>query len=564
MCKMMMMKMHTSQCRRMLSLEEAVVSLEADRSPQPSVKDFAHLLQRCGKERDRMHALRLHAYMRRTGMETHSLLGNFLVPMLVEVGSMHSAQHVFDKLIQRNEWSWNALITGYVNCGKSQRAVSLYHKMQRDESVHPSGHTFVAILKACKKLKDLEKGTKIHAEAARVGFLEGNLLVGNAIIDMYSKSGSLEKAQKVFDNLPARDVVSWNALIAGYAEHGPAEEAIHCFDEMQREGVIPSAITFVSSLKACGSLKAADKIHELHIDIEKKGLLQRNVLVGTILVDIYAKCGLLKSAQHVFDCLPARDAVSWTALISGYSDQGYGEEAIKCFEKMQFEGVFPDAVAFLSSLKACGNIGAIEKGVEIHAEIERQGLIEKDAVIGTTLVDMYGKCGLLAKAQQVFDQLRVWDVVSCNALMTGYAQLGQSENVSLIFDRMLGENIKPDPVTFIIVLSACSRRGVFHNNETFFDAMSKDHGIIPSLEHHACMVDLLGRAGRLDMASEMIKKMQVCPNLVIWHTILSACRKWGNLDCGTQAFEHALRLDKKDGSAYVFMSHIYAATDLHE
>eukprot|EP00250_Pteridium_aquilinum_P021523 c25151_g8_i1 orf=2-613(-) len=200
--KKMMMKMRPGGCWRMLSLEEAVHSLEEDRLPQPSVEDFACILQRCGKERDHTLAHRLHAYMRRTGLESHPLLGNFLIPMLAGVGSMHSAQHVFNRLIQRNEWSWNSLIAGYVNCGKSERAISLYHQMQREDTARPSGHTFVAILKACTKLKDLDKGAKIHAEAARTGFLEGNLLVGNVLIDMYSKCGSLEKAQKVFDKLP--------------------------------------------------------------------------------------------------------------------------------------------------------------------------------------------------------------------------------------------------------------------------------------------------------------------------------------------------------------------------
>lgn len=234
---------------------------------------------------------------------------------------------------------------------------------------------------------------------------------------------------------------------------------------------------------------------------------------------------------------------------------------MRCYEQMQLQGFSPDAITLVCSLKACGSIGAKRKGWEIQAEIERRGLIERDLFVGSTLVDIYAKWGLLEKAQQMFDILPFRDVVSWNALMTGYAQFGRSENVFWFFDRMVGDGIKPDAVTFVVILSACRRTGLLSKSQTYFEAMSKDYGIAPTSEHHNCMVNVLSHAGHLDKAVSVIKKLPACPNLEVWHTFLSACRDWGSVEFGKQAFEDAVRLDEKDAVAYIMMSHIYAGAD---
>ncbi|KAH7438079.1 hypothetical protein KP509_04G000300 [Ceratopteris richardii] len=552
-----MLSVCTMGCRNLTMLNEILPFLDECFS-LPSFEELAQALQTCGEEGDRLRALQVHSRICEIGLETHPQIGSHLILMLVRVRSMPSAEHAFNRLLQKTESSWNSLITGYVNCGQVQHALDLYHKMQIDGRVQPSGHTFVAILRAYTMLRDLEGGLSIHAEVTRTESLECNLYIGNALIGMYAKCRSLERAQKVFDNLFVRDVVSWNAMLGGYIEDGLFEEAAHITEKMRKEGVSPSVITFVSSLKACGNIKATSKTYELHIDIEKKGFLLLNILLGTVVVETYAKCGLLDSAQSVFYNLPIRDPVSWTTLIAGFLEQGYAEEAVNIFDKMQFEGVLPDMVAFLLGLKACTAIGATETGINIHVEIERQGLLEKDCSLGTALVDMYGKCGLPSKAQQVFDRLQGWDVVTCNALMTGYAQLGQSENVSSVLAKMLQINVNPDSVTFTVILSACNRRGLYHISESFFNAMSKDHGIAPSFDHLACMIDLFNRTGHLKRADEMIKKLQASPNIVIWRSILAACKNLGIQDFGQDAFEHAVHLNRMDGSSYMLMSQLHA------
>eukprot|EP00250_Pteridium_aquilinum_P022737 c2563_g1_i1 orf=199-918(+) len=208
----------------MLRLHDALPLLEEGTLAHFSIQDLACILQQCGVERHPGHALRLHAYMLETGLESHHVLGNYLVPMLVDVGNMLDAQRAFNRMVYRNEFSWNSLITGYVKCDKPHNALTLYERMRQDNFVQPDGHTFVAVFKACAQLKDLERGCELHTEVVKVGLLERNLVVGNALIDMYGKCGALTKAKQVFDSLPVRNVVTWTSLLGGYAECGHGEE----------------------------------------------------------------------------------------------------------------------------------------------------------------------------------------------------------------------------------------------------------------------------------------------------------------------------------------------------
>eukprot|EP00250_Pteridium_aquilinum_P023295 c26594_g1_i1 orf=1-612(-) len=204
---------------------------------------------------------------------------------------------------------------------------------------------------------------------------------------MYANCGMLRKAQEVLENLVDRNVVSWNALIAGYVKHGYSDIALDCLEQMQLEGFSPSTVTYASSFKACGDLKATDHGQQLHIEIVKKEM-EGDVFVGSSLVDMYANVGLLCEAQEVFNKLSTHNVVSWTALIGGYAKHGLDEEALENLEQMEVEGVFPNSATYACSLKACGSLGANDKGFDIHVEIARKGL-ESDLLVGNALVDMY-------------------------------------------------------------------------------------------------------------------------------------------------------------------------------
>jgi pentatricopeptide repeat protein len=284
----------------------------------------------------------------------------------------------------------------------------------------------------------------------------------------------------------------------------------------------------------------------MHSKIERLGLLETDPFMGSALIDMYSKCGSLVDAEKVFHKLSVRDVVSWNTMILAYAKEGEGNKSLQCVVQMQSEGISPTAATFICTLKACGNIGAMEKAREIHAEIERSGLLGSDILVANTLVDTYAKCGFLSKAADAFDKLLVQGVISWTALMAGYAHAGESSRVFHIFESMLGEGIRPDPVAFVVLLNACSRAGSVEKSRSYYEAMSASYGIVPSLEHHACVMNLFSRTGRLQKAAEMVEDMGFCWNRVMLQTMLSGCRYWGNMELGKDVFQSAIELEKDD------------------
>ena len=224
----------------------------------------------------------------------------------------------------------------------------------------------------------------------------------------------------------------------------------------------------------------------------------------------------------------------------GYTEHECCKEALACFEQMQTDGVFPNSVTLICCLKACSVIGAIDKGRELHAEAARTEMLRSELVVGNAVVDMYAKCGFSVKAEEVFHELPMKDVISWNALITGYAQLGEIESVLSIIERMEREGERPNFVTFLCLLTACNHAGLVNKAPAYFNIMMQYYGIHPTQEHYICMVELLGRAGQLDSVVTMIEKTPFRPNLTMWCNVLDACRKWGNVVLGRAVFEHAM------------------------
>jgi pentatricopeptide repeat protein len=414
-------------------------------------------------------------------------------------------------------------------------------------------------LKACSSIKATGRGKDIHAMAHSTGLLASHPSLGSALVDMYVKCGHLEKAIDVFQELDVRDVVTWTALIGGYVQHDRCEEALDHLTRMQTVGISPNAVTYVCGLKASAKLGSANIGEELHAEIERRGFVASNQFVGNALIDMYAKCGRLSDAHDVLNKLPIRDVVSWNALLAGYADQDHGDEAISCYWQMQNEKISPDMLTFASGLKACTSLVAMETGMELHAEIDRNGLLKEDVVLGSILVDMYAKFGLLQRAVRVFENLPVRDEITWSTLMAGFAQLGEIENVFRVCNKMMEEEGQmPNKVGFLSILCACSHGGLVDQGWQYFKAMWENYGITPILEHYACMIDLLARAGQLEHAMVMTKEAPFHPDKGIWLIVLGACRKWGNTDLGRQAFHELELLDDMYAASYVFMSNVYA------
>ncbi|KAI5057915.1 hypothetical protein GOP47_0027930 [Adiantum capillus-veneris] len=483
--------------------------------------------------------------------------------MYVKCGALVKAQETFDELPRRNSVTWNALITGYTQSGLADEALKRFGRMHA-EGFAPNKVTLVGVLKACGSLRALEKGEEIHAEINRQGLLEKDIMVSNALLDMYVKCGELAKAQELFAKAPSRNVVTWNTLIAGLAQHGHSKEALSYFQRMLDGAISPDAITIICALKACGSLGNIEKGKEIHAEVCRHGLSQKDMKIGTALVDMYAKCGVLPKAQEVFDELTARDVVTWNALISGYAQNGHGDEALSCFSQMQNEGVSPSEVTFISALNACGILGATRKGEEIHLEVEREGLLKANHALQNALVDMYAKCGELAKGQKVLDEHPARSVSTWTALMAGYAHAGEVEVVFDSLTKMAAENVMPDAVTFVVLLTACNHAGLLDEAQIYFDIMTSIYKVYPTLEHCACMVDIFSRAGHFDKAISIVEMVPPSDHLLLWSALMGALRERVNVEWGRWAFEHAVQLDENFEAGYICMSNIYASASMQQ
>ncbi|KAJ7518827.1 hypothetical protein O6H91_20G010100 [Diphasiastrum complanatum] len=286
---------------------------------------------------------------------------------------------------------------------------------------------------------------------------------------------------------------------------------------------------------------SVDQGREVHFAIMKAGC-EGEALVGTALINMYGKCGSLADARTVFQCLPKRDVVTWNVMISVCAQTGHGTEALQLFDQMQCHGCKPNKITYVSALNACGSLAALEKGQEIHSAIANSGC-ESEVVVGTTLIHMYGKCGALQEATNVFLRLPQRNLVSWNAMIAAYAQNGHGKEALDFFGEMQSDGFRPDQFTFLSVLAACRHTGHVDDAKHYFVSMNQDHGIKPDEEHYLCLIDILGRAGHLDDAENLISFMPFRNVARAWLYLLAACRLHGDVERGVRAADHVFKLD---------------------
>eukprot|EP00253_Pinus_taeda_P001094 PITA_01094 len=471
--------------------------------------------------------------------------------------------------------------------GKVKEAISLLHVMDSSHLGTDSSKIYDRLLQGCIVKKSLADGKRLHVHIIKTGFSPG-VVLRNRILDMYSKCGSvenarqmfdkmpmrfvsswntmitgyakwgrLENARELFDKMPERDSISWNAMIAGYAGDGEGEQAQKLFGQMHSEGIEMNEFTFGSVLSVCANTRDLMLGQQIHVHVIKTEL-QSSVIVGSALLDTYAKSGCIEDARHLFGKMPERNLVSWTAMISGYAQNGYSEEALNVFCQMLGVDVKPNEFTFASVLSSCATLPAPEAGKQVHVHVIRNGF-EFNIFVASALLDMYAKCGSIKRARMVFDQMPMRDDVLWNAMIVGYAQNGDGEETLRLFKQMLQAGVKPDHITFIGVLSACSHTGLIEEGYSYFDSMSRDYFITPRADHYACMIDLVGRAGLLDLAEDLINKMPIEPDAIVWSALLGACRIHGNIDLGKRAAEGLLKLEPLNVVTHILLSNIYAA-----
>eukprot|EP01018_Ginkgo_biloba_P012920 Gb_21941 [translate_table: standard] len=420
---------------------------------------YACILQLCIKKRALSEGKRVHAHMNKVEFVPDIFLTNTLVNMYAKCGSLVGARRVFDDMPKRDVISWTVMIATYSRNGCAEEALTLFNQMQQAR-IQPNQFTFASVLPACAKFAALEQGMKIHEEAIKTGF-HSDVFVANALIDMYAKCGSIDKARDVFDKMHQRNVVSWTAIIAGYAQNGNVEEASNLFQEMpernvvswtamiagfvqngqgvealklfrqmQLAGVKPNPNTFASVLPACAYLAALEQGMEIHEEIRKNGFLSE-VFVANALIDMYAKCGSIEKARDVFDKMCQRDVVSWNAMIAGYAMHGCGKDALKLFEQMQNSGVKPDQITLGCVLSACCHSGLVDEGRHYFQSMSQYYQITPSMKHYISMVDLLGRSGHLDEAQDVINEMpmvpdaSVWNCLLGACRIHNNIELGQ-------------------------------------------------------------------------------------------------------------------------------------------
>lgn len=371
-----------------------------------------------------------------------------------------------------------------------------------------------------------------------------------------SDSGDLSYALKLFEDIPQPNLFMWNTLIRAQASSSNPADGLLLYTEMRRRGFAPGKHTFPFVLKSCSNSNSIRTGEQVHAHVLKSGL-DSDLHVANGLIRTYSVSGRMNDARKVFDELTERSSSVWTTIICGFAQNAVAEEAIKLFDNMIWEGIEPNGVVLSSVLSACAQSACLALGEQIHAYMKEKGM-ELNVILGTALVNMYAKNGALVKAREIFNGLRERNVATWNAMICGLALHGQAEEALHFFREMERERVKPNGVTLLGVLSACCHAGMLDFGSEMFYSMKRVYGVEPNLKHYGCMVDLLGRGGRILEAEEVIRGMVWEADVVIWGALLSACRSWGNIEVAERVVEEIHGLDPRNHGVHVVLSNMYA------
>ncbi|XP_058092997.1 pentatricopeptide repeat-containing protein At3g26782, mitochondrial [Magnolia sinica] len=487
---------------------------------------------------------------------------NFFFKTVFSTKSNPNLSAFFSKCVDKTSISsWNSAIADLARSGSPVESLLAFSSL-RSLPLSPNHSTFPPAIKSATALSDLRSGGQLH-HLALVSGVQSDVFVSSALVDMYAKCGELGDARKVFDEMPHRNVVSWTSMIVGYVQNGAAREAVLLFkdflvDEGERDRAVEmDGVAVVAVLSACSRVLERQATRGVHGFLVKRGF-EGELGVGNTLMDAYAKCGELGIARKVFDGMGEKDVVSWNSLIALYAQNGLSAEAIDLFAQMLKDGdVSYNAVTLSAVLLACAHSGALQLGKCIHNQVIRMGL-EENVFVATSIIDMYCKCGRVKMAKGAFNRMKEKNVKTWTAMVAGYGMHGRGKEALQVFCEMQRAGIPPNYITFVSVLAACSHAGLVKEGWYWLNAMSKDFGIDPGVEHYGCMVDLLGRAGCLNEAYNLIKGMKVTPDFVVWGALLGACRIHKNVELGEISAKKLFELDPKNCGYYVLLSNIYA------
>ncbi|XP_068660684.1 putative pentatricopeptide repeat-containing protein At3g01580 [Aristolochia californica] len=478
-----------------------------------------------------------------------------LIDMFCKCGSLNEARESFDRMSQRDLVSWTAMICGIVQHGNWIEALDLFRKM-RLEGFTPDSVIVAAVLPASGRLGALKQGMGLHGFSFINGYMS-DLCVANALVDMYCRCGMINHACALFYSMEVKDVISWSSLIAGHLLNEEFNEGLELFAKMIESDARPGPVTIATILPGFSHLKLFRKGKQIHGYTIRHGY-ELDGFVASALLDMYAKSGALRAAEFIFDSASEKDIAVWNSMLMGYAINDDAGSVFKILQRIHKSKFKPNSITVITVLPVCTQLGTMKQGREIHGYTTRNGLSSVVSV-QNSIIDMYCKSGSLEHGMKAFEQMVEKDVVTYNTIIAAVGMHGHFTRASSLFTRMKEEKIRPNKLTFVSLLSACSHAGQTALGWFFYNSMSGEYGILPEMEHYSCMVDLLGRSGCLDEAWEFIQKMPVAPDIDVLGSLLGACRIHKKIEIAELVANRIFDMQPTDPGYYVLLSNIYAA-----
>ncbi|KAL1365550.1 hypothetical protein HN51_013575 [Arachis hypogaea] len=503
--------------------------------------------------------LQVHCKVVKFGFLSNVFVGGALVGFYMNLGLCGAALELFDELPERNLALWNVVLRGLCELGCVDELVGFYYSWMWFEGVEPNGVTFCYLLRGCGVERRLHEGMKIQGRILKMGLVESNVFVANALVDFYSACGCWVGARKCFEAILVEDVISWNSLVCVYAENELVFEALKLFSVMQFWGKRPSVRSMVGFLNLCSRNKDVVLGKQVHCCVLKLGLDEISVHVQSALIDMYGKCSDLESSVAVFECLPERTLECCNSLMTSLSYCGAIEDVVELFCLMIDEGIRPDEVTFSSTLKALSVSASASFTISqlLHCFALKYGL-EGDAAVACSLMDAYSRCGHVEHSCEIFEGLSSPNAICFTSMINGYARNGMGEEGLAVLQAMIEKGLKPDKVTFLCALTGCNHKGLVEEGKIVFDSMKSLHGIHPNRQHFSCIVDLLCRAGLLYEAEELLLLSPEKRDCVMWSSLLRSCRVHGNEEVGTRAAQALVELGSNNPAVLLQASNFYA------
>ncbi|KAG6535733.1 pentatricopeptide repeat-containing protein At5g52850, chloroplastic-like [Zingiber officinale] len=530
-------------------------SLMIESGITPTAFTIAKLLTSCGRFFGLRGGRMLHAHVIRLGVELNLVLKTALVDMYWKCQWPRYAIKVFRQTPDSDVMLWTAMITGYSQAGYYQEAIAMFQEMKKG-GAEPNAFTYAAVISTCSSVPSPELGKQIHCQAVKAGLVP-DVSVGNSLVDLYAKhSTDRDAPMRAFRAIATPNVVSWTALIAGLARLGAEHLACAALLEMQLAGIEPNSYTLSTMLRSFNSPEALSHARKLHAYIIKTMVNSSDLVTGNALVDFYARCGRVNEAWTVAHrMMPRRDVLTYTSLAKGINQTGHYRRALDLIAPMHEQDVKIDGFILACFLSSVAGLSARQFGEQLHGFSLKSGLLSVVSV-SNGLIDVYGKCGGVDEARRVFTTMKEPNVVSWNGLISGLTSNGQFAAALSAFEDMRLVSARPDEVTFLLVLQACSHSGLVDSGVDFFNSMH-EHDVVPRREHYVCLVDMLGRAGRLEAAACTIETMPLKPDVSIYKTLLASCRRHRNLVLGECTARKAMEIDQSDPTIYALLAGLY-------